>query len=248
MSQANAFAACLVEAYHQHAPIAATPASGPAGIDAAYEVQQAVWLAMAGTGRPTAWKVGASRRDAIPFAAPVFPSRLSISPARFTGHLFTRPGIEAEIALQFGHDLPPRPQPYARSELLAAIGCAHVAMEVVDSRLADPEVAGPHWRLADNLLNGALVLGEPIPHWRDVDWDGLTVQVMFDGQALPGVTGRPPLGDIFHCLSWWLAHVGGARKGDIVTTGAWSGMHPVGHAGELAVVFEGVGRVEVRIG
>lgn len=248
MNPPDAIADRLVEAYRRRTLIAATPASGPADTDAAYAVQQRVWQAMAGTARPTAWKIGAAARDAVPIAAPVFPSRLAASPARFPGDLFTRPGIEAEIALQFGQDLPPRPQPYSRAELLAAIGSAHVAMELVDTRLADPEAAGPHWRLADNLLNGALVLGDPIPHWPDVDWNGLTVQVMFDGQALPGVAGRPPLGDIFHCLPWWQAHVGGARKGDIVTTGAWSGMHPVGLASEMVVVFEGVGRVEVRIG
>lgn len=248
MTPPDAIAARLVEAYRRRSPLPATPATGPAGSDAAYAVQQAVWQAMAGSARPTAWKVGAAALDATPVAAPVFPSRLAAGPARFPRELFTRPGIEAEIALRFGHDLPPRPEPYTRVELLAAIASAHVAMELVDTRLADPELAGPHWRLADNLLNGALVLGDPIPHWREVDWQGLTVQVVFDGQAVPGVAGRPPLGDIFHCLPWWLAHVGGARKGDIVTTGAWSGVHPVGQARELAVVFEGVGRVEVRIG
>lgn len=243
-----AIARRLVQSYRQHAPVRATPASGPAHPEAAYAVQQAVWQAMAGCERPRAWKVGASARDAVPTAAPVFPSRLAAGPARYPAGLFMAPGIEAEIALRFGQDLPPRPDAYSRGEILAAIEGAYVAMEIVDTRLADPEAAGPHWRLADNLLNGALVLGEPIPHWRDLDWADQHVQVMLDGEALPGLTGRPPLDDLFHCLPWWLAHVGGARTGDIVTTGAWSGMHPAAQATRLAVLFTGLGGAEAVIG
>jgi len=92
------------------------------------------------------------------------------------------------------------------------------------------------------------VLGDAVPHWRDLDWDGLTVQVLADGQALSVSDRAATPGDLFHCLPWWLAHVGGARAGDIVTTGAWSGIHPVGLAAEIAVAFAGLGKAEARIG
>lgn len=247
MNEPAAIAARLVDAYRQLRPIQATPASGPGSEAEAYAAQRAVWQAIVGDHRPTAWKVGASAPAGVPTAAPVFPARLAIGPAHFPARLFTAPGIEAEIALCFGRDLPPRPEPYGRDEILAAIASAHVAMEIVDTRLTDPEAAGPHWRLADNLLNGALVIGDPIPNWRDVDWNSQAMQVLLDGQPLAGVTGRPPLGDIFHCLPWWLAHVGGAREGDVVTTGAWSGMHLAGRAAGLGVAFDRLGSVAVRL-
>ena len=156
-------------------------------------------------------------------------------------------GIEAEIALCFGRDLPLREEPYSRAEILAAIGSVHVAMELVDTRLADAEAAGPYWRLADNLLNGALVLGDAIPDWQGLDWNALQLQISVDGQPLPGLVARQPLGDIFHCLPWWIVHVGGVRIGDIVTTGAWTGMHPAGSASTLTARFEGLGGVAVLI-
>ena len=237
----------LVQAYRQRTPIQENPASGPGSIDAAYAAQRAVWQAMVGDSRPTAWKVGAPSREVAPTAAPVFPSRLANSPTRFPGGLFMGLGIEAEIALRFGRDMPLRQEPYSREAILGAISSVHVAMELVDTRLADPEAAGPLWRLADNLLNGALVLGDAVPHWRDMDWNELTVQVLANGLPLSVVTALPPLGDLFHCLPWWLEHIGGARTGDIVTTGAWSGMHPVGLATEVAVTFADLGRAEARI-
>jgi len=247
MNAADTIAARLVQAYLERTRVSAAPASGTGSIDEAYAVQRAVWQAMVGDLRPTAWKVAAPSREAMPIAAPIFPARLADSPARFPGGLFTGLGIEAEVALRFGRDLPLRQEAYSRTEILAAIGSVHVAMELVDTRLADPEAAGPHWRLADNLLNGALVLGDSIPDWQDLDWEGLSLMVSADGKTLHNGVGRQPLGDIFHCLPWWIAHVGGARTGDIVTTGAWSGMHPVGPASHLSAIFNGLGRVEALI-
>ncbi|MFA5082200.1 MAG: fumarylacetoacetate hydrolase family protein [Hydrogenophilaceae bacterium] len=248
MNDTDSIARRLVDAYRQRIRIPALPASGPADIGQAYAVQRAVWRELAGEGRPTAWKVGASALDAEPVAAAVLPSRLAFGPARLPGDLFTGLGIEAEIALRFARNLPARPKPYDHAEILAAVGSAHVAMELVDTRLADAAAAGPLWRLADSLLNGALVLGDAIVDWHGLDGSSRMLRVAVDGQELAHVAGRPPLSDICHCLPWWLAHVGGVRPGDIVTTGAWSGMHPVAAAGRFAVVIEGLGRVEANVG
>lgn len=244
-------ATSLIQAYQAHARLVADPRAGPAGIEAAYAVQARVWRALAGDARPTAWKVAAPSLDAEPLAAPVLPRRLAASPARFSRADFFTLGVEAEIAFRFGRDLPARAAPYTRAEILAAIAGAHVAMELVDTRLADAEAAGPLWRLADNLVNGALVLGEEIPGWRSLDFAELDVGVWANGSLLARTRGRPPLDDLFHCLPWWLAHVGGARAGDVVTTGAWNGMHPVALPGMARVEFMGgnvaMGRAEAQV-
>jgi 2-keto-4-pentenoate hydratase len=213
-------ASSLIQAYQGRERLVAGPRSGPLGLDAAYAAQAQVWRALVGNERPTAWKVAAPSLDAVPLAAPVFPQRLATTPARFAREDFFTLGVEAEVAFRFGRDLPVRAEPYTRAEILEAIGSAHVAMELVDTRLADPEAAGPLWRLADNLLNGGLVRGDGIPDWRTRDLSQLTVRVLGNGEPLAQTLGRPPLDDLFHCLPWWLNHVGGARAGDMVTTGA----------------------------
>ena len=157
-------------------------------------------------------------------------------------------GIEAEIALCFGRDLPARAEPYQADEIRAAVVSAHIAMELVDTRLADADAAGPFWRLADNLLNSALVIGAEIPNWRDIDFSKLTVRVNAKGNCIAESLGRQPLDDLFYCLPWWIEHIGGAKTGDIVTTGAWNGMHPIDFPAEVGVEFVGVGNVIARIG
>ena len=239
------FAEPLVQGYRSHSPFAARPEHGPADEAAAYAVQREVWHAMVGARRPVAWKVGAASRESSPLAAPIFPERCAMSPARFPSGMFLGMGIEAEIAFRFGRDLPVRALPYSRDEILDAIASAHVAMELVDTRLADAEATGPLWRLADSLLNGGLVIGPKIPQWRELDFAAQRVRVLADGECIAETRGRPPLDDLFCCLPWWIDHVGGARAGDIVTTGAWTGMHRVTMPVEATVEFVGLGSATV---
>lgn len=237
----SAWAERLIEAHRRQAAFDTLPADGPAGAEAAYAVQRQVWTTLAGDARPTAWKVGAASREAQPVAAPILPHRLAFGAARFPPACFRAPAAEAEIAFRFGEDLPARALPYSREEIEGAIASAHVAMELVDTRLADAEAAGPWWRLADNLLNGALVIGDEITDWRSLDFSRQRAQVLDGELRLADTRGRPPLDDLFHCLPWWIAHVGGARVGDIVTTGAWNGAHRVKAPGHVRVAFPGLG-------
>jgi 2-keto-4-pentenoate hydratase len=241
MGNPAAIASRLLAAYRDHRTIAVEAESGPADNEAAYAVQGAVWRSLVGTPRPNAWKAGASDKSSTPVAAPVFPQRISASPARFPADMFLDMGIEAEIAFRFGRDLPARVLPYSREEIMDAVATAYVAMELVDTRLADAEAAGPLWRLADNLLNGGLVIGDEIPHWRELDFASRTARVLADGKCIAETLGRPPLDDLFHCLPWWINHIGGARAGDMVTTGAWNGMHRVNMPVEATVEFVGLG-------
>lgn len=238
-------AARLLRAYQGHTSLAVSADSAPVSSADAYAVQGEIWRALVGAQRPHAWKVGAPTRETLPSAAAIFPQRIAFSPARFSRADFFGLGVEAEIALCFGRDLPASA---TQTEILDAIASVHVAMELVDTRLADSEAAGPLWRLADNLLNGGLVLGDAIANWRDLDFARLRVRVFANGQFVAETVGRPPLDDLFYCLPWWLQHVGGARAGDIVTTGAWNGMHPVGLPATLSVEFVGVGGVAAEVG
>lgn len=244
----NTFAAPLLQAYCQRQAVTVSADAGPASREQAYAVQQAIWRERVGSARPTAWKVGAPARDAEPTAAPIFPHRIAASPAHLPAASFIGLGIEAEIAVRFGRDLPARPERYSREEILDAIDSVHVAIELIDSRLAAPQAAGPLWCLADNLVNGGLIIGDAIPQWRELDFAALTVRATANGQQLAETLGRPPLDDLFFCLPWWIEHAGGAQAGDIVATGAWNGMHPVGLPATLRVEFVGVGSAEARVG
>lgn len=237
----------LIQAHAQHTPFAARPETGPGNAAVAYAVQALVWHQQAGSERPRAWKVGAASRDGEPMAAPVWPRGLAASPARFPAGDFLSLAVEAEIAFRFGRDLAADAPIHDAAVLRDAIASAHVAMELVDTRLADADAAGPLWRLADSLLNGGLVIGDEIPDWRSLDFSARRVRVLVDGATVAEGPGQPPLGDLLHCLPWWIQHIGGVRAGDVVTTGAWTGAHAIALPATVAVEFPGLGSARVSL-
>lgn len=241
MDTIEQFARQLIDAHRGQHRFLASADDGPADATQAYAVQTRVWQSLVGKTRPHVWKVGAASPADEPVTAPIFPTRFSVSPGEFRRRGICSIGVEAEVAVRFARPLPARPAPYRREEILDALGSLHVAMEIVDRRLHDAAYAGPLWCLADNLVNGALIIGQEIARWREQTWSGRHVRIMADGGLLDERQANPPLDDLFHCLPWWIDHVGGARAGDIVTTGAWTGMHPVGEARELGVYFDGLG-------
>lgn len=240
-------AAALCEARCNRQAIDARPENGPASLEEAYAVQRAVWLTMAGTARPVAWKVGAANGEAPLLAGPVLPDAFARGPATFARERFFRLGVEAEIAFVFRDPLPERDTLWSHDAIAAAIGSAHVAMEIVDTRLRDPDAAGVLWKLADNLVNGTLTLGDEIADWQHLDWPGLTARSWVDGTEAACAHGKVPLGNILHLLPAWIQHIGGVYSGDVVTTGTWNGVSWANAPAVLRVGFDGLGAAETRI-
>jgi 2-keto-4-pentenoate hydratase len=192
-----------------------------------YAVQAEVWRRQQGEGRPKAWKIGNSSDDPTPVRA-AMPRVVENGKGIQAGGLRLF-GIEAEIAVRFARDLPPRAEVWSRELVLAAIGSAHIAIEVVDTALLDYVAAGPFLRLADSMLHGSFALGEALTDWRNLSWQHLTMQSFIDDMHCAEATGGHPHVDPLALLPWWVnegaKEWGGVQAGDIVTTGTWNGMH-----------------------
>lgn len=245
-------AAALCEARLTGQAIDATPDNGPTSLAEAFAVQRAVWQRLVGDmsgddAPPRAWKVGAAGCDAPLLAGRVLPDAFARSPAAFPGKNFFRVGVEAEIAFVFRDALPVRDAPWPREAIAGAIGSAHVAMEIVDTRLRDPDAAGTFWKVADNLVNGTLTLGDEIRDWQRVDWPTLTARSWIEGTEVACAQGQVPLGDVLHLLPAWIRHIGGVRPGDVVTTGTWNGVCWAKPPATLRVGFDGLGVAETKI-
>ena len=207
----------------------------------AYLVQRAVMHALGAIG---GWKVGAAGAGFT--CAPLAASGVVASPAEIDGH---GRGVEAEIAVRLGASLPHRDQPYAESDILAAIESAHPAIEVLDSRFTDVDAVDPLSNLADGLSHRALVVGPAIAGWRAIDLAAEPVHVLVDGAAVKTRTGNPA-GDMMRLLLW-LANTGarwagGLQTGQVVTTGSWTGKDFCPPGAEAVIRFEHCGEARVR--
>jgi 2-keto-4-pentenoate hydratase len=253
MNDAELQALCeqLLDARSRQVPLRTAEWPRPS-IEDAYAIQDrcaraAGWFP---TGRPCAWKVGAPSRDATPTAAPLPDAGLLESGAAIPTTRLPRAGIEAELAVTLARDVPDAASiADGRPALEALIDRICVSIEIVDSRFAEAMSAPPACRLADLQLHSALVTGASVP-FAPRDWAAQRCAVTLNGRPFADVRGSHPCGDPLWSLRWLLSHAaarcGGLRRGDLVTTGAWTGIVPVRPGDEVAVRFEGVGEALVR--
>jgi 2-keto-4-pentenoate hydratase len=240
-------AGLLVRAREEGATLSADVAGFPlAGAAEAYAIQA---LVAAEVGAVRAWKVGATTPEAEPVFAPIFTGLVHASPARLPAATFHKRGIEAEIAYRLGRDLPARGEPYARDEVLDAVAAVLPAIEIVDSRLAGFEERDPWWKLADNQVNGALVVGPTLDDWRRIDPSTQPVRLMVDGAVVVEGRGGNTAGDPLRLLVWLANHVGGhcggLKAGQIVTTGSLTGVRFVDPGVRIVAELAGLGAAEI---
>jgi 2-keto-4-pentenoate hydratase len=239
----------LVDAHRSGKP-AATARVALKKEEEAYRVQDEVFAALWPGARPVAWKAGGPSDKVEPTASPIAPENLLRSPASISGSGLQMIGVEAEVAFRLAKDLPPRSRPYSVRSVAAAIGEIVVAIEVCGSRLADWKDTSGVWKLADFQNNSALVVGSGTKDWQKIDF--LQQEMEFRiGARVAKAKGAHPFGSPARLLPWLVAHAAkrglGLHAGDVITTGAWSGLEVAKSGDEVTAKFPGIGEATVRI-
>jgi 2-keto-4-pentenoate hydratase len=219
----------------------------PINIDDVYAIHDAV---AAKLGPILGWKVGAKSATAEPVCAPLLTGTIYTSPVQLDPQKFIMRGMESEIAFQFLSDLPARDEQYSEAQVLDAIDTAFPAIEINESRYVDPDAVDPLTKLADNILNGALILGPPWSEWPDLIVADQPVEMRFDAKLLYSHKGGNNAGNILRLVVWIANHMRkkglGISAGQVVTTGSWTGLHKAGTAKQIITSFPGIGDVTVN--
>jgi 2-keto-4-pentenoate hydratase len=216
----------------------------------AYSVQAAVFAALWPGARPAGWKAGGPSDKVEPTAAPIPAENLLHSPASVAGAHMRMLGVEAEVAFRLAKDLPPRTRPYSARSVAAAVGEVLVAIELCDTRLANWKKTSGLWKLADFQNNDALVIGSGTKEWQKIDF--LKQEVEFRiGTRVARARGAHSFGNPFRVLPWLVRHAAkrgyGLHAGDVITTGAWTGLEIAKVGDEVTARFPGIGEATVRI-
>ena len=239
----------LVDAHRSREPAAIGDAVLKSERDA-YRVQEAVFAQLWPGVKPAAWKAGGPSDKVEPTAAPIQPENLLRTPASVSAASMNLIGVEAEVAYRLARDLPPRAKAYSEKEIAAAVGEVLVTIELCGTRLADWKASPGLWKLADFQQNGALVAGSGTKDWQKIDF--LKQEVEFRiGARVGKAKGAHPYGNPFRLVPWLVAHAArhgmGLRAGDIVTTGAWTGLEVAKAGDEVTARFPGIGEAALRI-
>lgn len=225
------------------AEMAAQP---PLTAEEAYEIQSLMARRFGPVG---AFKV--ARKPGQPaIMAPIYAKDIHSSPASIRHDGETRIGIELEVGFRILADLPAPDESGYLEKLRARVALVPV-IEIVTTRLADPDLASPMLRLADNQLNGGLIVGEEVHDWQEMSltsvngWLTTGTHPVIDGPvSVPG-------GDAFENFRTLVgmvgAHCGGLTPGHVVITGSLNGLPYLHETISVNGGIEGIGRVSVDI-
>jgi 2-keto-4-pentenoate hydratase len=212
----------------------------PPDLDAVMETQAA--LAKLHSDSVKGWKMGL--REGAAILAPMYPIYPTLE-LPFSAGL----GLEPEICVVLGADLPPVAGGYTRAEIVAAISAIHIGIEPITGRLAEGNKAPFPLFLADGLANEGYVLGARVPEALEAAIRAgvtqLDMPITFSGSAVEAKTyaGVHPFGDPLAPLVAYANaqtdKLGGLKAGQIITTGSFCGAPAVLSKGEATIDLNG---------
>ena len=232
-------------------------ANGIASLDDAYAVQERyVSLLKPRCGAPVGYKIGltSQRMQTMcgidqPIAGVVLADRLHRSGARVALADYGRVGLEFEIAVRMGGDLPSGGGAWTPESIAAHVAGVCAAIEIVDDRAADYAELDVRSLVADNSWNGGVVLSEFRSSWPALD--AVSGVVSRNGNELDRGHGRDVLGHPFAPLAWLanaLAAKGQSlRAGEIVMTGSLVTTRFPTESETYRFELEGIGAVELNV-
>jgi len=225
----TAVADMIIAAWRGRQPLPPLGAEAPATPEAGYAIQREV-AERTGALPPAGFKIGATTRQmqlilGLPGPAAGFVPASSVNPdgTEFRFADFISPGVECEIGLRLGRDLPFGPT--TREAAAAAVAEVFPAIEIVEKRYGDMTKLHAPTLIADQVFHASGVIGAPVAGWRDLDLGAAWGEFHVGGQVVGSGHGRDLLGHPLEALAWLAgsgaaAAFGGLRAGQVVWLGS----------------------------
>lgn len=254
-STAREIAGTFVAARREARALADFPGDLPNDLSISYRVQDeaiALW-----PDEVAGWKIGRVQPHQVEalgadrLAGPIFKSY--VWPAR-NGEGVSFPvyengfaAVEAEYVFVIGRDAPASKTEWTRDEAAELIGAMHVGVETAGSPLATINDLGATVVVSDFGNNHGLILGPEVANWRAKLDKGLTAETFIEGE-LVGSGGASSAADgPLDALAFLLSHLAKRgkplKKGQLVSTGAVTGVHDIRAGQHSRVSFNGSGDI-----
>jgi 2-keto-4-pentenoate hydratase len=252
----------LFEAHRAQQPFGPMPEMcAPRTVDEAYAVQEAFQTLMTEEYGPIAGYKIALTTPAMqqlvgfhaPFAGAILARTIHQSPITLRRADYGRLGLECEMAVRLGTDLPAAKAPYLRDDVADAIAAVMAAFELVDDRGADyTQLAALVLTLiADNAWNTGIVLGPPVGNWRTIDLAAARGALRINGAVVGEGRGRDVMGHPLEALVWLVnmlaTHGKSLTQGMIIMTGSIVTTKFVNPGDAASLAVEGLGEVRLSV-
>ena len=193
----------------RYRPLDAALRAGP--LDDAYRIQDALHeiMAKAGRGDVAGWKIALTSKAMQqmtgvdqPAAGAIFSTVVHPSPHRLDLGAYHHLGVEFEVAVRLGDDLPASGGPWTRASVASKVAACLPAFELVEDGDADYKTLDAFTLIAQNTWNGGVVLGAPVTSWRSLDLETAVTRCWINNEPSgQGKTGDA-LGHPFEAVAW----------------------------------------------
>jgi len=252
----------LYEDHRARKPFGPLPATcAPRSVAEAYAMQEVFHTHMAERHGPVAgYKIALTAPVMqqlvgfhTPFAGAILARTVHPSPVTVRRADFGRLGIECEIAVRLGSDLPAVQAPYSRDHVADAVAAVMAAFELVDDRAANYATLAALILtvIADNAWNAGIVLGPPVQNWRTVDLTAARGVLRLNDMVVGEGRGGDVMGHPLEALVWlvnMLAQRGKSlTQGMLVMTGSIVATTFVNPGDAARLTVEGLGEVRLSV-
>ena len=227
----------------------------------AYAVQAGMVSSLAETRGPTTgYKIAytsAVMRERAGIGQPCYgripASLVQDSPATVDSGNYGQVGIECEVAVKLGADLPASGAPFTREGIAEYIEWLAASFELVDRRDAPslegqmPEICS----IVTNISNGGAVLGERVTNWQSIDLTASRGTMKVNGETVGEGIGSDVMGHPLEPLVW-LANTLAAEgvsmeKGALVLTGSFAPPVMLKPGDEASIHIDGLGGARLTV-
>jgi 2-keto-4-pentenoate hydratase len=160
---------------------------------------------------------------------------------------YCRLGIETEIAVRLGENLP---QGGDTGRVGAAVESVMAAIELLEDLRHDYKRLSAAAMVAGNVWNAGIVLGEPVTDWRRLDLAEATARLTINGREIGQGRGGDVMGNPLNALVWLANKLAAAgtplKAGMVVMTGSMVPIQFPGPGDHAVVEVGGLGTAELR--
>jgi 2-keto-4-pentenoate hydratase len=246
----------FVTARQKFAALEAFPGVLPISREAAYAVQEIalqLWKE-----KPSGWKVALTAPafqnsfGEERLSGPVFPSQMLRSKQyRLNEFVVFQDGfaaVEAEYIAVMAVDAPHFDHTPTADEAAQLIASLHIGIETAGSPLASINELGPMAVVSDFGNNAGVIIGPKIENWRSRPLESMTARMLVDDVEVGVGSAAKIPGGPMAAVAFLLYHLQQRgrplKKGQLISTGATTGIHVV-QAGSLVCADFGVdGKIE----
>ena len=250
---AKRVAAEFVKARRTAGSFAQYPGATPPDLDCAYRCQDEAISLWADT--IVGWKVGwiaepfSIKYGAQRLVGPIFKRALQLSDGSdsLDAPVFAQgfAAIESEFVFQLSKDAPANVTEWTAETARRFVKTMFIGIEIASSPLQNINDFGPAVVASDFGNNAGLLLGAEVPDWQNRALESLNCETRIDGvvagRGNAAAVSGGPLAALAFALSCNARRGRPLRAGDLVSTGAATGVHSIRAGQSAQAIFTGIG-------